>query len=157
MKDIYKTFYCSPLGLLEIKATDNAVIRIQFTNKPGISQQHALLKKCLQQLAEYFEGKRLKFTIPLELRGTVFQLKVWEKIKTIPPGHTVSYQKIAEELNNNKASRAVGTACHRNQIAILIPCHRVIGKDRKLTGYAAGLRKKAWLLEHEKVYTSQIS
>ena len=101
------------------------------------------------QLDEYFAGKRKVFDIPLNLCGTKYQKKVWNVLTTIPYGETRSYKDIAAITGNKKASRAVGGANNKNQIAIRVPCHRVIGANGKLTGYAGGLDKKKWLLEHE--------
>ena len=102
------------------------------------------------ELSEYVEGKRKTFTRPLNLKGTSFQNKVWQALLTIPYGETRSYQQIAEIVQSPKALRAVGQACHVNPVGVIVPCHRVIGKNGKLTGYAGGLEYKVLLLEHEK-------
>ena len=103
-----------------------------------------------KQLTEYEKGSRKVFDLPLHLKGTEFQLKVWNALLEIPYGETRSYQQIAQRIGQPKALRAVGGACNRNPIGIIVPCHRVIGKNGKLTGYAGGLFYKELLLNHEK-------
>ena len=110
----------------------------------------AHLNECCRQLDEYFQGKRRQFTLPLVITGTVFQKKVWRQLLTIPYGKTVSYREVATAINHPRASRAVGAACHRNKLGIIIPCHRVIGSNGQLTGYAGGLERKQLLLAFEK-------
>ena len=109
----------------------------------------ALIKKTAKQLEEYFKGKRKVFDIPLELEGTAFQMAVWKALLKIPYGETRSYKDIAAIAGNAKACRAAGMANNRNPIAIIVPCHRVIGADGSLTGYGGGLDKKQYLLELE--------
>ena len=109
-----------------------------------------VLDMAMQQLDAYFNGKLQQFTVPFELQGTAFQKTVWEALCTIPYGTVVSYQDIAIAIGNPKAVRAVGMANNKNPISIIIPCHRVIGKQGSLTGYAGGLDKKQWLLSHER-------
>ena len=101
---------------------------------------------------EYFSGERKKFDLPLYFEGTEFQKSVWNELRKIPYGTTVSYKDIAEGINNEKAVRAVGNANNKNKIMIIVPCHRVIGKNGKLVGFAGGLDKKEFLLEHEKKF-----
>ena len=114
-----------------------------------IRQKTPLLEQAMEQLKEYFAGERKEFDLPLSLHGTKFQIEDWKALQTIPYGETRSYQQIAEQLGNPKASRAVGMANHRNPIAVIIPCHRVIGKNGSLTGYAEGVEIKQALLELE--------
>jgi methylated-DNA-[protein]-cysteine S-methyltransferase len=109
-----------------------------------------LIKKAAQQFGEYFKGKRKTFNLPLTMQGTDFQMKVWNALKKIPYGKTISYGELAAMIGNPKACRAVGMANHNNPIAIIIPCHRVIGHDGSLTGYGGGLELKQKLLELEK-------
>jgi len=117
----------------------------------GYTQQETpLIKKAAQQFGEYFDGKRKSFNLPLILRGTDFQIKVWNALQKIPYGKTISYGELAAIIGNPKASRAVGMANNRNPIPIIVPCHRVIGHDGSLTGYAGGLELKRLLLELEK-------
>lgn len=108
-----------------------------------------VLAEACRQLDEYFAGKRTSFQLPIEARGTAFQQRVWEKLSNVPFGSTISYSQLAAYIGNPNASRAVAQACHRNPIAIIIPCHRVIGSNGKLTGYAGGIERKRSLLELE--------
>ena len=108
-----------------------------------------LLQECQMQIESYFAGKSVDFDVPLQPKGTDFQLNVWQKLLQIPVGHTASYLEIARSLGDPNATRAVGSANGQNPIAIIIPCHRVIGSNGTLTGYAGGLWRKKWLLNHE--------
>lgn len=143
-------FYSSPVGKLRISATAKGISEIEFSpsNIKSVSE-NPHIKKCIQQLDEYFANKRKNFDFPLDVQGTEFQMKVWRTLQKIPHGHTLSYGDIARKIKNPKAMRAVGLANNKNRIAIVIPCHRVIGKDGSLTGYAGGMGKKEWLLKHE--------
>lgn len=147
-------FYKSPLGYLEIKAQDGALVSVGFVNSipsPNRQRLSSLLNKACQQLDEYFAGKRKNFNLPLEPLGTSFQQEVWQELQNIEYGKTKTYAEIACQIGKPKACRAVGQANNKNPIAIIIPCHRVIGKSGKLTGYAAGLeiKQKLLLLEQE--------
>lgn len=154
MSETYKTRYQSPVGSLEIEATDTAVTAIRFAEAPaepsGSSTDALVLQTCVRQLDEYFKGQRTLFDLPLQLGGTEFQQTVWRELMTIPFGQTISYGELARRIGNPKAVRAVGLANGKNIINIVIPCHRVIGGNGKLTGYGGGLDRKAWLLAHEK-------
>jgi O-6-methylguanine DNA methyltransferase len=108
------------------------------------------MSNCKKQLEQYFNGERREFTLPLHMTGSEFQLKVWEALLKIPYGNTASYKDIAIETGNVKAVRAVAGACHANHIAIVVPCHRVIGSDGSMTGYGGGIEKKTRLLDLEK-------
>lgn len=108
-----------------------------------------LLQKALQQLEAYFAGKLKEFDLPLQPAGTAFQQSVWDQLVQIPYAATITYLHMAKRLGNVKAIRAAASANGKNPLAIIIPCHRVIGTDGKLTGYAGGLHRKQWLLEHE--------
>lgn len=134
---------------LEVVEDDNGISSLSFTdvNDAPLIEPNATMI----ELMEYAEGKRRTFTRPLILNGTAFQKAVWNALLAIPYGETRSYQQIAECVNSPKALRAVGQACHVNPIGIIVPCHRVIGKNGKLTGYAGGLDYKVLLLEHEKM------
>lgn len=152
MKTI-KTFYDSKVGILEIEGTEKAITKVNFSDKKKIKSDPNLppiLKKCLKQLDEYFKGKRQNFSLELQLEGTDFQKKVWEQLQKIPYGETASYKDVAVAIGNEKAVRAVGGANGMNNIAIIIPCHRVIGADGNLVGFGGGLWRKVWLLNHEK-------
>jgi AraC family transcriptional regulator of adaptative response/methylated-DNA-[protein]-cysteine methyltransferase len=121
--------------------------RLNAVILPG---ENKYLDQTKQQLKSYFEGKLKTFSVPLHTPGTEFQNKVWEVLQTIPYGETLSYETMAQRISRPKAVRAVGTANGANRIAIIIPCHRVIGKDGKLIGYGGGLERKKWLLDFEK-------
>lgn len=148
--------YNSPLGLLTIKATDKYVTAVLF-EKPGSVNEpvnaaiksHPLLQKCSLQLEEYFKGSRKLFELPLEQTGTTFQQKVWNELLNIEYGKTISYMELSKRIGDVKAIRAVGTTNGKNQLSIIVPCHRVIGSNGDLTGYAGELWRKRWLLEHE--------
>jgi len=140
----------TPIGTLVIEATARGISRVDFieTEEPEI-QRNEITTSCKQQLQEYFDDKRKFFDLPLDQQGTSFQKSIWDCLTRIPFGQAVSYRDIADMVNNRKAVRAVGAANGKNPIAIIVPCHRVIGADRTLTGYAGGLQRKAWLLKHE--------
>lgn len=153
MKIIEKTFYNSPLGLLVIVADEKGITEISFVDGKHkaipSNTSNKFLKDCIKQLDEYFQGKRKNFELQLNPHGTDFQKKVWRELLKIPFGQTSSYGEVAQRIKNLKAVRAVGQAIGKNPIAIVIPCHRVIGSDGSLTGYASGLHRKEWLLRHE--------
>lgn len=149
----YKNFYDSKVGILEIESTEKAITKVHFTDKKKIKsdpQLPPIIKKCRKQLDEYFKGKRQNFSLDVQLEGTDFQKKVWEQLQRIPFGETASYKDVAVAIGNEKAVRAVGGANGMNNIAIIIPCHRVIGADGDLVGFGGGLWRKVWLLNHEK-------
>ena len=123
---------------------------IEEMAKNSIQKETSLIKNTKQQLDEYFAGKRKKFDIPIKLDGTDFQINVWKELLKIPYGETCSYLDIAKRIGNPKASRAVGMANNKNKIIIIVPCHRVIGSNKKLVGYACGLEVKEKLLELER-------
>ena len=144
------TYFETPIGLAEIKGDENGLASISVLNekKPeGIIPE--VLEDAVYQFQEYFEGKRQNFTLKLNPEGTDFQKKVWEKLKTIPFGKTVSYLELSKQLGDVKAIRAVAAANGKNPLWIVVPCHRVIGSNGDLVGYAGGLSRKKWLLEHE--------
>ena len=144
----------SPIGPLHLVATDTGLRGI-FWKKQDVAvvadyKAHVILRKTVTELEEYFSGERQTFTVPLDLIGTDFQRKVWDQLRKIPYGKTLSYSDIARKIKNDKAVRAVGTANGRNPISIIVPCHRVIAADGTLGGYAGGLPTKTRLLELEK-------
>ena len=144
-------YYPSPIGIVKIVEIDAAIVSITFTeekNCPASDNSH-LLQQCITQLNEYFSGIRRSFDFRFQQTGTPFQQKVWEGLLGIQYGKTVSYLSLSKTLGDTKAIRAVGTANGRNNLAIAVPCHRVIGSNQSLTGYAGGLWRKQWLLEHE--------
>ncbi|MBM7691097.1 methylated-DNA-[protein]-cysteine S-methyltransferase [Peribacillus deserti] len=152
---IYTGYYESPIGLIKIESTDRHILSLRFSERgtvlPAQGLQHPIIGEALTQLAEYFKGARISFSLPLEKRGTPFQKKVWEQVNTISFGSTRSYMDIAYETGSAKAVRAVGNANSKNKLLIVIPCHRVVGSRGQLTGYAEGIWRKEWLLNHEKV------
>ena len=145
----------SPVGKLRLSASQKGLIAIdvkakyskEATKPDGRAQE--ILAEARKQLAQYFAGDRKKFDIPLDLRGTPFQVKAWKTLTRIPFGKTISYGEQAKAMRNGKAFRAVGSANGKNPIPIIIPCHRVIGSDGKLVGFGGGLWRKKWLLEFE--------
>jgi len=148
----YRAYYKSPLGPIEIVGTPDGILGLDFVEDmlPGDDELSFCVKECLKQLDEYFKGERRKFFLNLEPAGTDFQKSVWRQLEKIPYGETVSYGKIAGGIGKPTASRAVGSANGKNPIAIVIPCHRVIGRDGSLTGYGGGLWRKRWLIGFEK-------
>ena len=143
-------YYHSPIGWLQLVATEHTISGVAFVSKPGESAGNSpVLDLCQQQLEAYFDGTLTKFSVPLRLEGTPFQRRVWEALQTIPFGVIWSYSELAQRVGNATACRAVGGANHCNPIAILVPCHRVVGASGALTGYAGGLARKQALLEHE--------
>lgn len=147
----YTLFWESPIGTLTLEEEDGALTFLLFgrVELPGQEQDTPLLRETVQQLEEYFSGSRQSFTIPLHPSGTPFREKVWAALREIPYGETRSYGQLAEMVGQPRAVRAVGGANHHNPIAILIPCHRVIGADGSLTGYGGGMDKKKFLLRLE--------
>ena len=140
---------------LYLVATETHLINIQFTQpQKALLQTTELLSMATIQLDEYFQGKRTIFSLPFKLTGTPFQLAVWKELQNIPYGQTTSYKEIAQKINKPKAYRAVGMANNKNPLPIIIPCHRVIGSNGKLIGYAGGLKLKNYLLELEKSHTN---
>lgn len=151
---VKKAYYDSPLGVLEITGTDEAVHSVLFTeaNEAETGQAEdlpAAVALCYQQVDEYFKGTRNDFDLPIAVEGTPFQQNVWEALTHIPYGQTASYGDIACAIGSDKAVRAVGSANGKNQLTLLVPCHRIIGKNGTLTGYAGGVWRKEWLLAHE--------
>jgi methylated-DNA-[protein]-cysteine S-methyltransferase len=150
---MYIYFYDFPIETLGIAESENAISRIYFgkENLHGCTiKETPLIKKAAAQLNEYFAGKRKTFDLPFKLNGTEFQRSVWNALLTIPYGETRSYKEIAEYIGNPRACRAVGMANHRNPLAIIIPCHRVVEHGGGLGGYAGGLDVKRYLLDLEK-------
>jgi methylated-DNA-[protein]-cysteine S-methyltransferase len=140
---------------LYLVATETHLINIQFTQpQKALLQTTELLSMATIQLDEYFQGKRTTFSLPFKLTGTPFQLAVWKELQNIPYGQTTSYKEIAQKMNKPKAYRAVGMANNKNPLPIIIPCHRVIGSNGKLIGYAGGLKLKNYLLELEQSHTN---
>lgn len=141
----------SPLGITEIQGDENGIARFSILDveKEISTIIPEVLQKAIEELQEYFEGNRTHFTFKIQPKGTDFQQKVWQELINIPYGKTISYLDLAKKLGDVKAIRAVASANGKNPLWIVIPCHRVIGTDGSLTGYAGGLWRKKWLLEHE--------
>lgn len=147
----YTTYCASPVGHLKIQCTDEHVQAVLFVDEEpqDAGDDHELLSACVRQLNEYFLGQRKDFSLPLQQTGTDFQQKVWRLLLQIPFGKTRSYNDLSKQYGDLKAIRAVASANGKNNLAIIVPCHRVIGSNQSLTGYAGGLWRKKWLLEHE--------
>ena len=144
-----------PVGPLTVMEEGGRIIRIKFNTDVGdaIKKETPAIMEAFRQLSDYFDGELKTFDLPLKPEGTPFQLKVWEALRTIPYGETRSYGDIARQIGNPRACRAVGMGNHNNPIAIVVPCHRVIGADGSLTGYGGGLPIKRQLLELENHYS----
>jgi methylated-DNA-[protein]-cysteine S-methyltransferase len=147
---MFESFYKSPIGNLRIISNDTDIIKIEFVDEYfKMKMVPVQIQNCITQLDEYFKGERKEFNIGINPAGTEFQGKVWNLLMKIPFGKTISYLDQAKQFGDEKAIRAIASANGKNPIPIIIPCHRVIGNNGKLTGYAGGLIKKQWLLEHE--------
>lgn len=149
----YIQYFDSKIGKIGVVEQDGKICEVQINepiNKELIQKSTPLLEEAIKQLKEYFIGKRKQFDLPLHLETTEFRKKVWEELLKIPYGETATYKQIAERIGKPKAARAVGMANHDNPIPIIVPCHRVIGANGKLTGYALGLEMKQELLTLEK-------
>jgi len=149
-------FYDTPIGRLGITENNFAITNVDFedkSNKNNVKSEEIgetpLIKEAAKQMQEYFDGKRKTFELPISVEGTEFQKSVWKALQEIPYGETKTYKEIAIAIGNEKACRAVGMANNKNPISIIVPCHRVIGTNGKLVGYAGGLDKKEHLLEIE--------
>ena len=143
-------FINSPLGIIKIQGDENGISIISVLSEGELSTKIPKeLQEAVSQLQEYFEGKRKDFEFKLNPKGTNFQQKVWQELLNIPYGKTMSYLDLSKKLGDVKAIRAVASANGKNPLWIVVPCHRVIGTDGSLTGYAGGLWRKKWLLEHE--------
>ena len=150
----------TPIGVIRIDANADALVALHLPEggdprTPAVARRTPFLDHAARELTEYFAGTRRDFTIPLEPHGTEFQLRVWLKLQDIPFGTTWSYGALARAIGQPTASRAVGAANGHNPLAIIVPCHRVIGTSGELTGYGGGMAAKRWLLEHEGVLPTQ--
>ncbi len=154
--DAYVAYYESPIGTIEIQGTEAGVCGLNFVD---IKEEKAARRlkgsppgpvaDALVQLEGYFHGDRKEFTVKLDLGGTEFQKRVWAKLLRVKFGETTTYKALAAAIGNPASTRAVGGANHRNPVSIIVPCHRVVGSDGRLTGYGGGLWRKDWLLRHE--------
>ena len=147
-------YYNSPVGCLEITASEKGISSLYFMeeHKHNSRPKGGIMKDCLDQLKEYFSGKRKSFELELEPQGTEFQKKVWKELLNIPFGETITYLELSRRIGNTEAIRAVGNANGKNPVSIIIPCHRVIGASGKLIGYGGGLPRKKWLLDFERSF-----
>jgi methylated-DNA-[protein]-cysteine S-methyltransferase len=146
----YYGYYASAIGLIEISSTATGVTSLSFVERRRADfDSHPTLDEAIRQIAEYFDGTRHAFDLPIDLQGTQFQREVWQQLLKVPFGQMVSYQGIANVIGRPRAARAVGAANGSNPISIIVPCHRVVGSDGSLTGYGGGLWRKEWLLRHE--------
>ena len=158
MPEVFTAFCESPIGALELRAGEKEILAVNFVKsgaRPRVSvgraeDGSAVLRACISQLEEYFRGERTSFSLPLKLEGTAFQKRVWAELLRVPFGKTTTYRQIAAAIGNGLATRAVGGANRRNPVSIIVPCHRVVGSDGRLTGYGGGLWRKEWLLGHER-------
>ena len=156
MEPVFSTYYQSPLGLLRISCTENYITEVTFIDaieKPP-SDHHKkkyppIVIQCIEQFIQYFHGERRIFEFPVHQEGTAFQKRVWNELIGIPYGKTISYLELSRRLGDTKAIRAAASANGKNNIAIVVPCHRVIGSKNDLVGYAGGIWRKKWLLQHE--------
>jgi methylated-DNA-[protein]-cysteine S-methyltransferase len=153
MVQLYSSIYKSPVGNLNIQSTDKSITSITYIDShetfASTENMPQIMHQCIKQFDEYFKGVRKSFDLQLQQNGTIFQQNVWQHLASIPFGKTISYLHLSVQIGDAKAVRAVAAANGRNKIAIVVPCHRVIGSNRTLTGYAGGLWRKQWLLEHE--------
>lgn len=156
MPDNFTTYYQSPVGLLKITGTDHYISEVKFMNDPetiDVNSRKEVLPpmaiQAVEQLIEYFHGNRRFFELPISQEGTPFQQKVWNELMAIPFGKTISYLELSRRLGDPKVIRAAAAANGKNNVAIIVPCHRVIGSNNQLVGYGGGLPRKKWLLQHE--------
>ncbi len=145
-----KAFYKSPIGWIMVESNGKEITGIDFVSKPRASfYGDPMLKKAAGELRDYFSGKCGGFTCKLRFNGSLFQKKVWAELLKMRPGCTVSYQEVATRIGRSRAVRAVGSAIGRNKMVVVVPCHRVIASSGALSGYASGVWRKKWLLNHE--------
>ncbi len=155
--ELFRTHIDSPIGRVRISGTERGITHVDFAEEKERPMDHlpVAFLQCVAQLQEYFEGSRKTFdSLPLVLRGTEFQLKVWEATSDVPFGETVHYGDIAKTIGHPDAMRAVGTALGRNPLCLLVPCHRILPKGLNGGGYAWGAERKEWLLKHESAKTA---
>jgi methylated-DNA-[protein]-cysteine S-methyltransferase len=147
----------TPLGVARIVGNTNGITSVSILNYNELVSNviPENLQDCVYQLRDYFQGEREHFSLKLNPEGTVFQKKVWNELQTIPFGKTISYLELSKQLGDAKAIRAVANANGKNPLWVIVPCHRVIGSNGSLTGYAGGLHRKQWLLDHESPYKQQ--
>ena len=143
--------FSSPIGVVRLTEADGSIIRIELTDDADASAMPTLLQYvAAEQIMAFLEGKRQQLDFPIRMVGTPFQQRVWHALQQIPYGTTRTYGEIATAIGNPRASRAVGMACNKNPLLLIVPCHRVVGVNGKLVGFAYGTEAKRWLLELEK-------
>lgn len=154
-ENLHIAFWKSPIGYLKLTASSEYLIKIEFSEFHEIHNNtlSEILVITQKQLSEYFNGKRKFFNVNLKPEGSVFQKKIWNIVQDVPFGKTASYLEIAKRSGSANNTRAVGLANGKNPIPIIIPCHRIIGSNGKLTGYAGGIDRKKWLLHHELLFS----
>jgi methylated-DNA-[protein]-cysteine S-methyltransferase len=147
-----KGYLFTDIGALEVAGTEDGIVSVTFVENvdTGAACVTLVVQQCISELSQYFGGRRTTFAVLLNPVGTEFRRLVWHVLREIPFGQTTSYRDVALAIDRPKSARAVGGAVGHNPIAIIVPCHRVIGSDGSLTGYASGLDRKQWLLEHER-------
>jgi methylated-DNA-[protein]-cysteine S-methyltransferase len=152
MTEKHTAFYHSQIGWIKITGSEEGIFSLEFIDDEEDlvqNQPHPSLQECIRQLDEYFRGQRQTFSLKLFPEGTDFQKRVWNELLKVPFGKTAAYSDIAASLGDKNAVRAVGSANGKNPISIIVPCHRIIGRDGNLIGYGGGLWRKEWLLKHE--------
>ncbi len=155
MLEQFEHIYTSPIGRIKITADNDCIQTLLFLDEQDQGahkiekESPPVIHQCIDELIEYFNGSRTKFTVPIHQSGTDFQQKVWRELYEVPYAKTMSYAELAKKLGDPKVIRAAASANGKNKIAIIVPCHRIIGSDKNLTGYAWGLARKKWLLQHE--------
>ncbi len=156
MEDTFYTYYNSPVGWLKLTSDADCLLAVSFEDVEDerTSEMSPILEESIQQLEEYFNGSRKEFNLKLAPQGTDFQQKIWKLVEKVNYGQTASYLEISIQSGSDKNTRAVGLANGKNPIPIIIPCHRIIGSNGKLTGYAGGLERKRWLLLHEQRHST---
>jgi methylated-DNA-[protein]-cysteine S-methyltransferase len=147
-----KGYFFTDIGALEIVGSEHGIVSVAFVDAidAGAKCVTPVVQQCITELNQYFGGQRMTFSVRLDTRGTPFRFAVWKELRDIPFGETVSYRYIAQAIGRPRSAHAVGGAVGKNPVAIIVPCHRVLGADGSLTGYAGGLERKRWLLEHER-------
>ncbi len=157
---IYFTFYESPIQTLRLVSDGQSLMGLYMQSEKHLQTPQSdwiedgsvmPFPEAKQQLTDYFAGTLTEFELPLQMKGTLFQGHIWEALRTIPYGTTISYGELAQQIGQPSASRAVGLANGQNPVSIIVPCHRVIGANGKLTGYGGGIERKQWLLNHERL------
>ena len=156
MQHTFEHIYHSPIGVIKIGASDHCIEELIFVDDViEIASIHdsemtpQVIHQCIDELIEYFAGTRRSFTVPINQSGTEFQQKVWKELYEVPFSKTLSYGELAKKMGDPKVVRAAASANAKNKIAIIVPCHRIVGADRSLVGYAWGKARKKWLLQHE--------